>query len=238
MTGIDPTSPRCVISFDTSLQGLSCGVMCPEENTSYKIVRPMARGQSEDLIPYIQRVLNFAGKTFQDIDFVITTRGPGAFTGLRIGLAAAKALKTALDCHVYGVCSLDALAHQVRLNMQAEGKNYHRLWIILETKRKDFYVRGFDSDGMAFNDPAVVSGDALVSLVGEDDIIAGDGIARFQKDHPGINVFVLHGYNLADPAALWRAAQISADDLSLDPIYLRGADVSSPKKKGRRLVSE
>ncbi len=65
---------------------------------------------SETLMPMIDRTISDSGLTMQDMDAVAVTKGPGSFTGLRIGSATAKGLAEALDIPVIEVPTVDALA--------------------------------------------------------------------------------------------------------------------------------
>ncbi len=67
------------------------------------------------LMPNVDRIVSDAGKTQSDIDAVVISLGPGSFTGLRIGMAAAKGIAQALDRPIVGVSTLDVLAHGASL---------------------------------------------------------------------------------------------------------------------------
>ena len=68
---------------------------------------------SKHLMDMIKAVLRMAGLNFSDLDGFAVTRGPGSFTGLRIGLSTIKGLAVASEKPVVGVSSLEALASQV-----------------------------------------------------------------------------------------------------------------------------
>ncbi len=71
---------------------------------------PMQRGHQERLAPMVETVMLRGGVGFEALDRVGVTIGPGSFTGVRVGLAFAKALSLALDIPCVGVNSLEALA--------------------------------------------------------------------------------------------------------------------------------
>jgi tRNA threonylcarbamoyladenosine biosynthesis protein TsaB len=71
---------------------------------------PMQRGHQERLAPMVEAVMRSSGVDFDALDRIGVTVGPGSFTGLRVGLAFAKALSLALDIPCIGVNSLEALA--------------------------------------------------------------------------------------------------------------------------------
>jgi len=71
---------------------------------------PMQRGHQERLAPMVEAVIRRGGLGFDSLDRIGVTVGPGSFTGLRVGLAFAKAMSLALDIPCIGVNSLEALA--------------------------------------------------------------------------------------------------------------------------------
>ena len=95
--------------LDTSNQALSVAVnrngkMLAEINTNYK------KTHSETLVDYIEKVLAIAAVKKTDIDRIIAARGPGSYTGVRIGVTVAKMLSKQLDIPLYSVSSLFVLA--------------------------------------------------------------------------------------------------------------------------------
>lgn len=95
--------------LDTSNQALSVAVnrngkMAAEINTNYK------KTHSETLVDNIQKVLEIADIKKSSIDRIIVAKGPGSYTGVRIGITVAKMLGKQLDIPVYSVSSLFVLA--------------------------------------------------------------------------------------------------------------------------------
>src|SRR3954469_5612836 len=74
---------------------------------------PMARGHSEALMPMIRAAMRDAALEFDALDLIAATVGPGAFTGIRIGLAAARGLALAAGKPAVGVTSFEAVAEGV-----------------------------------------------------------------------------------------------------------------------------
>jgi tRNA threonylcarbamoyl adenosine modification protein YeaZ len=98
--------------------------------------------QSSQLLFDISEVLRQAGAELRQIDLLASAVGPGSFTGLRIGLATAKALANALKIPVCGVSTLLAAA----INANKTGEN----WILLAAGRSEYFVQSFikDKDGV------------------------------------------------------------------------------------------
>jgi tRNA threonylcarbamoyladenosine biosynthesis protein TsaB len=100
-----------VLAIDTALAACSAAIL----DTSYGGLLaseslPMLRGHAEALMPLLARVMKASGIAFADLDRVVVTTGPGSFTGLRVGIAAARGLGVATDLPVIGVSTLSAYA--------------------------------------------------------------------------------------------------------------------------------
>lgn len=100
-----------VLAIDTALAACSAAVL----DTDYGGViagdsLPMVRGHAEALIPLIARVMKSTALTFSDIDRIAVTTGPGSFTGLRVGIAAARGIALAAGKPALGVSTLSAYA--------------------------------------------------------------------------------------------------------------------------------
>ena len=80
-----------VLAIDTALGACSAAILDTDQGGI--IAReslPMLRGHAEALMPLIRRVMDEAGTAFRNLDRVVVTTGPGSFTGLRVGIAAAR----------------------------------------------------------------------------------------------------------------------------------------------------
>ena len=133
----------------------------------------MDRGQSEILIPMALEVLAEAGADFSSIDVFEVTIGPGAFTGLRIGLAAARGMALASGRPLVGVSTFEAVAHGVPVE-ELEGR---RVLVAVEFRREDIFVQTFDTKLIAIDQPRSVRPENLI-LPGTPVLVAGDGAAR------------------------------------------------------------
>lgn len=223
---------RNILALDTALGGC-CAALVAGERAAVRC-EAMPRGQAEHLVPFAQEVMEELGLDYAALDAVLCTVGPGAFTGLRIGMSAARAFGLSLDIPVIGVTTLQALS----MNYVAE--HAKACSAILETKRIDFYFQCFDSAGRAILQPQAVMGNDLVKALPEDGVLIGDGVERFIKENSAIGRDVNHGYGLIDMVMVARRLQavgLEADVFFADPepVYLRDADVSQPKAAMRRL---
>lgn len=140
--------------------------------------KEMARGQAEALMPMVSDAMAAAGLDFAALDLVAATVGPGSFTGLRTGLATARALGLARDVPVAGVTTLEAVAASAHTR-RIEDTAALPVLAALETRRVDLYVQLFAPDGKPATDPlAAVAEDALRLAPGGGALVAGDGAPR------------------------------------------------------------
>lgn len=98
-----------MLAIDTCLDACSAALVEGDRVRS-EISEPMQRGQAERLAPLISELFEAAHAAPADIDRIVVTRGPGSFTGLRIGLAYARGLALALNKPCIGISTLEALA--------------------------------------------------------------------------------------------------------------------------------
>jgi tRNA threonylcarbamoyladenosine biosynthesis protein TsaB len=103
-----------ILAIDTALDACAAGVL---DTDAGKLIaqesQAMKRGHAEALMPLIARVMKESGVAFASLDRVAVTTGPGSFTGLRVGLSAARGIALAADKPVVGVTTLTAYAAPV-----------------------------------------------------------------------------------------------------------------------------
>jgi tRNA threonylcarbamoyladenosine biosynthesis protein TsaB len=111
-----------VLAIDTALGACSAAVLTVDAENSPRInggilggivvseSLAMVRGHAEALMPLIARVMQKSGTLFSDLDRVVVTTGPGSFTGLRVGISAARGFGVATNVQVVGVSTLSAYA--------------------------------------------------------------------------------------------------------------------------------
>src|ERR1700709_698652 len=100
-----------ILAIDTALDACAAAVL--DTDTSQLIAResqPMKRGHAEALMPLIARVMTASGIAFASFDRMAVPTGPGSFTGLRVGLSAARGIALAAGKPVVGMTTLTAYA--------------------------------------------------------------------------------------------------------------------------------
>src|SRR5262249_39328456 len=98
-----------VLAIDTALDACSAAVLDTGAIIASE-TKIMTRGHAEALMPLIARVMDRAGVDFRELDRVAVTTGPGSFTGLRVGIAAARGIALATGKPAVGLTTLAAFA--------------------------------------------------------------------------------------------------------------------------------
>lgn len=124
-----------ILSIDTSSK--ICGVAILEDDRVVKeVLQNNGLTHSETLMPIIKNTLADSGLTLNDIDLIVCDKGPGSFTGIRIGVATVKAFSDSLNIPSIGISSLEALAY----NVQKEGV----ICSLIDAKNDNAYVGVFE----------------------------------------------------------------------------------------------
>jgi tRNA threonylcarbamoyladenosine biosynthesis protein TsaB len=218
-----------LLALDSAAASCSAAVLANGRLLAHAHVE-MAHGQAEALVPMIQAVMAEAKTTFADLDLIAATRGPGSFTGLRVGLATARGLALAADVPCLGLTTTEVLAEAAR----AEGAR-GRILAVLDTRRADVYAQAFDG-AEALSEPAAVAYDDLPAFAGPGPVtVVGDAQARAVDA-------------LADAAPLPAVAQPDARHVATaaarrftpgerpplpQPLYLKPPQATLPKDGGR-----
>ncbi len=177
------------------------------------------RAHAEQLLPLVQRVLAGAGATPSEVTGVVVGVGPGPFTGLRVGVAAAITLAEALGVPVRGVCSLDvvALDWADRGDAPAEG-----FVVVADARRKEVYWAGYDVAGARVAGPFVTSPGEVSDLP-----LAGPGATLTGRPCSGPD---------AIDAGRMAASGDRLVDAGLEPLYLRRPDAEVPTTRKSTLL--
>lgn len=106
-----PKAEPRILAFDTSAAHCAAGLL--ERDAVYgDTVLPMARGQAEALLPLLEETLATRELNWSDLDAIAVGVGPGNFTGIRIGVSAARGLALSLGIPAIGVSTFDLMAFQ------------------------------------------------------------------------------------------------------------------------------
>jgi len=142
-----------VLAIDTALAACSAAILDTEHGgivASESL--PMARGHAEALMPLLQRVMAAANIALSDIDRIAVTTGPGSFTGLRVGIAAARGIALAADKPAVGLSTLAAYAAP---HMAADES--FPVVAAIDARHGHVYLQVFSAGGRSFTAPRLAT---------------------------------------------------------------------------------
>ena len=190
----------------------------------------MARGHAEALMPQIARVMDAARCDFADLDRIAVTVGPGSFTGLRVGISAARGLALAAGKPAIGLSTLSALAAPLVAARAPES-----IVAAIDARNDQIYFQIFAPNGTTIVAPRVeLASDAVRATVMEPTVITGSGAALLAAYWPeGAPVPRVEARAAPDIGWVARLGAAARDDRSAPkPLYLRRPD-ARPQSAGR-----
>ncbi|HTK34909.1 MAG TPA: tRNA (adenosine(37)-N6)-threonylcarbamoyltransferase complex dimerization subunit type 1 TsaB [Caulobacteraceae bacterium] len=214
-----------VLALDTALSACQAAVT---EGTRVLALRsePMERGHQERLAPLVAEAMGEAGLTFDRIDRIAVTVGPGSFTGVRVGLAFAKGLALALDRPCLGVGALEALAAGVNQDAFVAAA--------IDGRRDQIYLQVFIDRAPVMAPDSVAAAEAAARLVelyaGGPAILTGPGARLLEGMIAGARLDPVLFPDIAALAGL--AAERPAPTAAPRPLYLRAPDARTLAERG------
>ena len=218
-----------ILAIDTALDACSAGVLDTDAGKLMALEsQPMKRGHAEALMPLITRVIKQAGIAFASFDRIAVTTGPGSFTGLRVGLSAARGIALAADKPVVGLTTLAAYAAPV-VSENAEPP----VISAIDARHDQVYFQVVSGDGSSLIRPRVAPIEEALraSRFGAPHLVgnaAGILADRWPTDAP--SPFRVDAQPAPDITwVAWLGAAVSPDTAPARPYYLRAPDAKLPK---------
>lgn len=189
---LETSSKNCSVAISQA-EKLLC--LCEESAENYN--------HAEKLHLFIQYALEGAGKNIKEINAVSVGAGPGSYTGLRIGVSAAKGLCYGLDIPLLSINSLEALA---QAHLGAPGKKI--IYTLTDARRMEVYAAAYDAvTGKELRAPAPL-------------ILDQDGEAYFSETHFPTAVFTGDGCEKARPL-IGESAELYCGELPSAQYFIR-----------------
>nr|HEV8008874.1 tRNA (adenosine(37)-N6)-threonylcarbamoyltransferase complex dimerization subunit type 1 TsaB [Bradyrhizobium sp.] len=218
-----------ILAIDTALDACAAGVL---DTDAARLIaqesQPMRRGHAEALMPLIGRVIRQAGIAFAALDRIAVTTGPGSFTGLRVGLSAARGIGLAADKPVVGLSTLTAYAAPV------VGQNAAQPVIsAIDARHDHVYFQMVSGDGGSLIRPRIAPLEEALGAIrfGAPHLVGN--AARILADRWPVDAlppFKVDPQPAPDIAWLaWLGAAVSPDSAPARPYYLRAPDAKPQK---------
>ncbi len=204
-----------VLALDTA--GVDCAAAVYDSGSDSvmgEVTETIGRGHAEHLMHVVDEALAKADVALSAVERVVVTVGPGSFTGIRIGVAAARGFALSLNVPAIGVTTLEVMAATARA--QNPGKS---VLAAIDAKREEIYLQSFDADGNPLDEArAVTIGEARAIAAGFDGIVTGTAVARLSDAPPA---------ERPDAFPIAIVARLGAGKPAGErpkPLYLRGPD--------------
>jgi tRNA threonylcarbamoyladenosine biosynthesis protein TsaB len=182
-----------------------------------------SHGHAAALAPMIGRLAKAAGVDLKALKAVAVSCGPGGFTGIRVGLATARAMALAIGCPLIGIGSFQVLAATAaRSGVKLAARNL----VVLDSRRSELFAIELGPDLRALGAPELADADAIAARCRTRDImlVADAELTRLAG---------LGGLSASADAIAVAELSAARPDLhcAAEPIYLRPPDISQPKPR-------
>ena len=196
---------------------------------------------SEKITTFIKEVMDTAGIDYPQLDAVAVSKGPGSYTGLRIGVSTAKGICYAADLPLMAVDTLEAMAYGMKEKLGSQIAEGDLLIPMIDARRMEVYAAVFDTQLNRIQDTAalVIDENSFADLRKEHHIwLFGDGapklIQLFENQH---NISIIDGFkpSAAFMRPLAERALLNKDFVDVayfEPFYLKDFIAGKPHVKG------
>ena len=222
-----------ILHIDTTTKKCSVALAQDGELMIQKELLSEEFSHSEQLHPFIEEVLKESGLKSSSLSAIAISKGPGSYTGLRIGVAAAKGLCFALDLPLIALNTLEIMVQPYEVSP------YSFIIPMLDARRMEVYTAIFDETKKWIQETMaeVLTENTFTSIVNEQScLIIGDGAIKFKTLHPKINASYtneIHYPVAKDMITLaWKKFNAKEfEDLAyFEPFYLKDFKTTPPKK--------
>jgi len=220
-----------ILAIDTALDACAAAVLDTEAGQLIaQESQAMKRGHAEALMPLIGRVIAASGTAFASLGRIAVTTGPGSFTGLRVGLSAARGIALAANIPVVGVTTLTAYAAPI-VSQNAE----HPVISVIDARHDHVYLQVVGGNGSALVRPCVAPmAEALNACRFGAPHVVGNAASllaeRWPSDAvPPVKVDMQSAPDIAWVG--WLGAAVSPNTAPARPFYLRAPDAKPPGER-------
>lgn len=213
-----------ILALDTSTQVLSIALKTDKTYEERLVVG--AFSHSEDLLSEIVALLKRVNLTLKDLELLVVTKGPGSFTGLRVGIASLKGISSAISIPLVSIPTLETIENAVKLYNGP-------ILSVIDAKKKRFYLRLSLKNEVLIADRDGNVDDILDELDKFDEVLlTGPDAAAFEKKLEGktkarIALDPFAPRNLSKSLielGIKKLETVGPDDIGEGPVYIRRSD--------------
>nr|MBS0037970.1 tRNA (adenosine(37)-N6)-threonylcarbamoyltransferase complex dimerization subunit type 1 TsaB [Saprospiraceae bacterium] len=230
-TSVSSVSPT-ILCLETA--GLSCSVcLANDKGVLYERVESAPYKHSEILAPFVDEILKEAGLKVSDLSAIVINKGPGSYTGLRVGFSLIKALAFSCGVPMIGISGLEGLA------WTASEKTEFDLCIpMLDARRMEVYLAIYDSQLKTVEEPRPqILNETYFShsrFMEKNVLLTGNGIEKLSSFSLPANISLTEGHlkasNLIAPGLKALIGQKTENTAYFEPMYLKEARITTSNK--------
>ena len=215
------TDTQPILAIDTATNQLALALFWPKNQHVEKLVEPAQRG-GERLHVAIESMLETAKISLKDLSAIVVAIGPGSFTGIRVGIAAAQGLTNTLGIPLVGVS-----------NMEAQAQPHQPITLWNEAHGGQVYVQKFGENGPLAKAESFFVADAVQKLKGR---VGGNALHTYKDELPSGSE-VVEGAEMADPEVLaklgWQKLQEEGTK-KVQPLYVKPLTYKKLEEQGKQ----
>jgi tRNA threonylcarbamoyladenosine biosynthesis protein TsaB len=227
-----------ILALDTSMSACSVAALRDGGRVASRFER-RERGHAEALFPMIREVMEEAGLGYGELTRIAVTLGPGSFTGVRAGVAAARGMVLAAGIEAVGLLSLDVMAEGFKRRRGPEAPR-GGFAIAHDARRGELFLTLYDASGARISEPQALPARIAAGVLPRDLVCAaGSGAAILAEEAAAIGRSLKIIFPDLQPDAvdlLKLAVNVGPAIAPLTPVYLRpaGAEPQGDKMLARR----
>jgi tRNA threonylcarbamoyladenosine biosynthesis protein TsaB len=225
MSAASPASvlPAPLLAIETAGSACSVALRVNADQPPAHEIMATSHGHATALAPMIQRLARGAGIDLKALGAIAVSCGPGGFTGIRVGLATARAMALAIGCPIVGIGSFQALAATAA---RSGGRLAPRNLVVLDSRRSELFAVELDADLRPRAPAELLSAEAIAARckAGDVTLIADAELTQFAG---------LDGLSASADAIAVAELAATRPDLRqpAEPVYLRPPDISQPRSR-------
>ncbi|MEM9647330.1 MAG: tRNA (adenosine(37)-N6)-threonylcarbamoyltransferase complex dimerization subunit type 1 TsaB [Bacteroidota bacterium] len=220
-----------ILNLETATTNCSVSVSDGNDIVVLKENNALNYSHSEQLHNFIEEALQEASLSFSEIDAIAVSKGPGSYTGLRIGVSAAKGLCFALDIPLISISTLESMANQIEV-----GSN-EVVIPVLDARRMEVYSAVFDDEGNQIRSTKaeVVDGNSFEEFKVNKVHVVGSGAEKckdiLSHNHFQFHTSVMPSANEMAQLAFAKFQKGEFEDVAyFEPYYLKDFVLQGKKK--------
>lgn len=196
-----------ILSLDTCCG--RCSVAIYKDGNCIKyLIEDTPNRQAELAIPMIEQAINSCGLTYNEVDYFVCTKGPGSFTGIRIGIATIQGINQTLKKKTLGISTLECMSYHT---------DNKQVMTCLSAGRGQYYCQNF-SNNISMSDIKLLDEGSAIQLASGTKIIG----AIADKELPDAKLLAMAAYR--------RIVENNLNDAELKPLYVRESDAVEKRR--------